>query len=56
MGENLEVISDYAFYNCNALNSIKYAGDSTQWEKISIGINNFILYNLDIEYNYKYLQ
>ena len=56
VGENLEVISDYAFYNCNALNSIKYAGDSTQWEKISIGINNFILYNLDIEYNYKYLQ
>ena len=44
-------IGDYAFYDCNNLADIYYAGDEKQWKKIKIGSYNDVLKNATIHYN-----
>jgi hypothetical protein len=50
--ENIISIGDDAFQNCSSIKVANYPGTSTQWSKISVGINNTYLINAIIyDYN-----
>ena len=46
-------IGDGAFENCTSLKDIYYTGTKEEWNKISIGLDNYRLENSTIHYNYK---
>ena len=45
-------IGDMAFYDCNSLRTVNYAGTQEQWNAITIGSGNTKLTGASINYNY----
>ena len=46
----LQVISDCAFQSCYSLKTVIYEGSEESWNQITIGEDNDMLYNVDIEF------
>ena len=49
---SIENINDYAFYYCFLLKDIYYYGTETQWNNISVGVQNGQLDKANIHFNY----
>ncbi len=56
ISDSVTTIGTYAFYYCARLTDVYYTGSESEWNKISIGINNSPLLKATFHFNYIILQ
>ena len=52
IGDSVTAIRNNAFYNCSSLKDVYYTGSAEEWNKITIGSNNYNLTNATKHFDY----